>query len=61
MHLTFSIEKWDAATRAKVKFSDIGPATFIQLIGGLAFRAIRTVNQFSYALFRATYVENTAC
>lgn len=54
-----SVKKRGAAARGKVKISNIGPATFIELIGGLAFRAIRAINQFSYALFRATYISKT--
>jgi hypothetical protein len=34
--------------------SNVRPPAFIQLVRGLAFRAIGTIYQFGYALFRAT-------
>ncbi|KAF8841970.1 hypothetical protein BDN67DRAFT_473535 [Paxillus ammoniavirescens] len=40
--------------KATKRVSNVSPPAFIQLVRGLAFRAIGTIYQFSYALFRAT-------
>lgn len=37
------------------KKSDIGPTTFIELVGGFAFWPIGTVDEFGHAFFGSSY------